>query len=91
MDGILDEAGYRARFGISNPNIPILERLRGAGVELFVCGHNLLFAGVNPKALVPGVTVASDGSIVLMDYLNRGYALMSDASPIFGTPPPGSD
>lgn len=77
LDGVLDEAHYRAKFGVSNPNIRVLEQLRKAGVELFVCGQNLAFGHVDPKALSPTVTVASDALIVLMTYQNRGYALLS--------------
>ena len=88
LDGLLDETHYRARFGVSNPNIPVLEAFRKADVELFVCGQNLAFTQVDPKTLTPSVAVASDASIVAMTYQNRGYALLSDASPIFGLPPP---
>jgi intracellular sulfur oxidation DsrE/DsrF family protein len=88
LDGLLDDTHYRARFGVPNPNLPVLEQFRKAGVELFVCGQNLAFAQVDPKTLTPSVLVASDASIVLMTYQNRGYALLSDASPIFGLPPP---
>lgn len=77
LDGILDDAHYRAKFGVSNPNIPVLEQFRKAGVELFVCGQNLAFEHVDPKILSPTVTVASDALIVLMMYQNRGYALLS--------------
>lgn len=77
LDGILDDAHYRAKFGVSNPNTPVLEQFRKAGVELFVCGQNLAFEHVDPKILSPSVTVASDALIVLMMYQNRGYALLS--------------
>ncbi len=77
LDGILDDAHYRAKFGVPNPNVPVLERFRKAGVELFVCGQNLAADHVDPKSLTPSVTVASDALIVLMAYQNRGYALLS--------------
>ncbi len=77
LAGILDEAHYRAQFGVPNPNLPVLEQLRKAGVELFVCGQNLAFEHVDPATLAPSVTVASDALIVLMAYQNRGYALLS--------------
>jgi intracellular sulfur oxidation DsrE/DsrF family protein len=77
LDGILDEAHYRAKFGVSNPNLPALEQFRKAGVELFVCGQNLAFEHIDPATLAPSVTVASDALIVLMTYQNRGYALLS--------------
>ena len=77
LDGILDEAHYKAKFGVTNPNLPVLERFRKAGVELFVCGQHLAFEHIDPKTLTPSVTVASDALIVLMTYQNRGYALLS--------------
>lgn len=77
MDGILDEAHYRAKYKVSNPNIPILRELKRSGVELYVCGQNLAFEGWDRKAIAPEVTVASDALIVLMKYQSTGYALMS--------------
>ena len=76
IDGILDEAHYRAKFGVANPNLPVLEQFRKAGVELFVCGQNLAFAHIDPATLTKSVTVASDALIVLMTYENRGYAFL---------------
>lgn len=77
MDGILDDAHYRAKFGIANPNRKAIAQLRKAGVELFVCGQNLLSDKVDAKTLLPEVRVASDALIVLMAYQGDGYALMS--------------
>lgn len=77
LDGILDEAHYKAKFGTSNPNLEVLGQMRRAGVELFVCGQNLAFAKVDPATISPEVTVASDALLVSMQYQNDGYALMS--------------
>lgn len=77
LDGILDDDHYRAKFGVSNPNLIVLSKMRRAGVKLFVCGQNLAFAGVAPSAISADVTVASDALLVLMAYQNDGYALMS--------------
>ncbi len=77
IDGILDEEHYRAKFGVSNPNMKVLEKMKKSGVQLFVCGQNLAAEHIDPTTLTPDVTVASDALIVLMEYQNRGYALMS--------------
>jgi intracellular sulfur oxidation DsrE/DsrF family protein len=77
LAAILDEAHYRARFGVSNPNLKVLAELRKRGVELFVCGQNLASDKIDPKTLSPDVQVASDALIVLMTYQNRGYAVLS--------------
>jgi intracellular sulfur oxidation DsrE/DsrF family protein len=76
IDGILDEAHYHAKFGVSNPNLKVIAGLKKAGVLLFVCGQNVAFAKIDPKSLTPDVTIASDALLVLMYYQNKGYALM---------------
>ncbi|HEU4764982.1 MAG TPA: hypothetical protein VFT93_04950 [Candidatus Eisenbacteria bacterium] len=77
LDGILDDAHYRSKFGVSNPNLPVLRRFQKAGVELFVCGQNLAFEDRDPRAIAREVKIASDALIVLMKYQNGGYALLS--------------
>lgn len=77
LDGILDDAHYRARFGVHNPNLSVLAQLRKSGVKLFACGQNLIAANIDPTTLSPDVQVASDALIVLMVYQNRGYAMLS--------------
>ena len=76
MDGILDDAHYRAKFGVPNPNLSVLSAMKKAGVELYVCGQNMAFAKIDPATISPLVTVASDALLVLMEYQNSGYALM---------------
>jgi intracellular sulfur oxidation DsrE/DsrF family protein len=77
LEGLLDDARYKQKFGVGNPNLPVLAQMKKAGVELFVCGQNLAFEHIDPKSLSPDVAVASDGLIVLMEYQNRGYSLLS--------------
>ena len=77
IDGILDDTHYKAKFGVSNPNLAVLEAFARRGVRLYVCGQNLVLDHVDPKTLTPTVSVASDALIVLMTYQNDGYALLS--------------
>ena len=76
INGILDEAHYKEKFGVSNPNIKVFAELKKVGVKLFVCGQNLAAENIDPATLAPDITVASDALIVLMEYQNKGYALM---------------
>jgi intracellular sulfur oxidation DsrE/DsrF family protein len=77
LNGILDDEHYKAKYGIANPNLKVLSELKKTGVQLFVCGQNLLAENIDPKTISPAVAVASDALIVLMAYQNDGYALMS--------------
>lgn len=77
VDGILDDAHYRAKYGIANPNTKVLTALRKMGVSLLVCGQHLAAEHIDPKILSTDVTVASDAYLVLINYQNRRFALMS--------------
>ena len=77
LAGILDDAHYRSRFGVANPNLPVLAQLKKAGVKLYACGQNLIAEHIDPAILSPDIQVASDALLVLMVFQNRGYALMS--------------
>jgi intracellular sulfur oxidation DsrE/DsrF family protein len=76
-EAVLDDAHYKAKYGIANPNLPALARLRAAGVELYVCGQELLADGVPLDAVAKDVTIAEDGLMVLLMLQNDGYALLS--------------
>jgi intracellular sulfur oxidation DsrE/DsrF family protein len=77
VDGILDDAHYRAKYGIANPNLSAIAQMTKAGVKFYVCGQYLLGENIDPKTLTPDVVVASDALVVLMSLQNDGYALMS--------------
>jgi intracellular sulfur oxidation DsrE/DsrF family protein len=77
VDGLLRDEPYRAKFGSSNPNLEVIDRMKKAGVEFFVCGQYLAAEKIDAQSLTPNVTVAADALLVLMEYQNKGYALMS--------------
>lgn len=77
INGILNNAAYKEKYGIDNPNLKTLHELNENGVQLFVCGQNLLGEKIDFKTISPDVKVASDALIVLMTFQNNGYALMS--------------
>ncbi len=77
LDGILTDEQYKAKFGVSNPNLIVLSKMKRMGVKLFACGQNLAAENIDPKSITPDVTIASDALIVLMEFQNKGYALMS--------------
>lgn len=76
VDGIMDDAHYHAKYGVSNPNLSVLAALKKQGVELLVCGQHLAAEHIDPKTLSSNIKVASDAYLVLINYQNRGYALM---------------
>ncbi len=76
LDGILDNAHYKAKFGVDNPNLPMLVGLKQGGAEIFVCGQMLFATKTDPATLSSEVTVASEAFLVLITYQNDGYAVL---------------
>lgn len=77
VDGLLNNDHYKAKFGTDNPNLKAIAEIKKRGVEFFVCAQYLAGEKLDPKSLTPEVTVAADALLVLMQYQNKGYALMS--------------
>ena len=76
-DGLLDDAHYKAKYGVDNPNLKPLAEMRAAGVEIYVCGEQLIGDGIDFTWLTPGVTVANDGLLALTVFQNKGYAILT--------------
>lgn len=76
VDGLLDNASYRAKFGVDNPNLAMLSALKQAGAEIMVCGQFLGAMKINTKTLSPDVSVASEAFLTLITYQNNGYAVL---------------
>jgi len=51
--------------------------MKKRGVEFFVCGRYVVGEKIDPKTLTADVQLAADALLVLMQYQNKGYALMS--------------
>jgi intracellular sulfur oxidation DsrE/DsrF family protein len=77
INGILTNEHYKNKYGTDNPNLKILSELKKSGVQLYVCGQNLLSENIDVKSISPDITIASDALIVLMTFQNEGYALMN--------------
>jgi len=77
VDGWLKNDTYRAKYGTDNPNLETIGRMRKAGVEFFVCGQYLAGEKIDARSLTPEVIVAADALLVLMEYQNKGYAVLS--------------
>lgn len=73
---VLDRAAYRKKFGVDNPNLELVARLRKAGVKLFVCGQALAETGIAHKDVAKDFQVALSALTVLPTYQLEGYALM---------------
>ncbi|GLQ49221.1 DsrE family protein [Dyella flava] len=73
---VLNDAQYRAAYGIPNPNLPLIAKLRAAGVDVAVCGqavaeHQFQYGWVDPH-----VTLSLSALTTITTLEHQGYGLM---------------
>jgi intracellular sulfur oxidation DsrE/DsrF family protein len=73
---ITTEKAYQKKFGKSNPNIDLIEKLIANGVKIFVCSQATAARNILPEQVLPGVVPALSALSVLSNYQLEGYHLM---------------
>lgn len=73
---ILDDAHYKEKFGVENPNTKLISELKKAGVQVVVCGQALAHnkfpdAWVNPQV---EITLAALTDLIILQ--QQGYILV---------------
>jgi intracellular sulfur oxidation DsrE/DsrF family protein len=72
----LSDAGYRQRFGVSNPNTALLNALNEAGVKIYICGQTARFRGYASEELNPAIIEATSAMTVLTRLQVEGWSLL---------------
>ncbi|RZS96635.1 DsrE family protein [Cecembia calidifontis] len=73
---ILNDAFYEKLFGVKNPNLPVYEALKAAGVEFYVCGQSLIARDMKTSDVWGGTEIALSMLTTLTKYVPQGYMLM---------------
>lgn len=72
----LNDAQYKAAYGVANPNLPVIARLRKAGVDVAVCGQAVAEHNYQYEWLDPSVTLALAAITTITTLEHQGYNLM---------------
>lgn len=75
---VMDNVSYRAKFGIDNPNLKLIERLRQSGAEVHVCSQALAGNKISRKIVNQAVQVDVSALTTLANLQLRGFALIPD-------------
>ena len=75
LRALFNNAAYREKYKIDNPNIPVLNELTAAGVKFIACGQAMFYFGVNKSQFIPAVKVALSAQSELTSYQLKGYVL----------------
>jgi intracellular sulfur oxidation DsrE/DsrF family protein len=74
---LVDNPTYQDRFGVDNPNLPLLDALSDFGVEIVLCGQSQNALGIERESLASPVRQALSAMTALVEYQMRGYSLIT--------------
>jgi len=73
----LNNDAYQNQFNVENPNNELLKALKGANVELFVCGQSYMARGFEIKDKSENIKIALSALTALTKYQSDGYQLIN--------------
>ena len=73
----LSDSAYEQRHEIPNPNTELLQQLKGAGVQIYLCGQTAAFSGIAKRELAKPVALATSAMSVLVELQGQGYSLIA--------------
>lgn len=75
---VMTDEAHRAKFGVTNPNLELIARLRAAGAEVRVCSQALASNKIPGGAVNSAVQIDAAALTTLANLQLRGYALIPD-------------
>lgn len=73
----LNNEAYRKRYGMDNPNLPLLKALEKAGAEIYICGQSIHSRKIDPSELAAPVKLALSAMTILISKQNEGFRLIA--------------
>ncbi|MDQ6814030.1 MAG: DsrE family protein [Bacteroidota bacterium] len=75
LKSFYNNAAYKEKYKVDNPNNPVFNELLAAGVKFVACGQAMYFFDVKREEMLPWVKVALSAQTVLTNYQLKGYIL----------------
>lgn len=73
----LNTSAYTKLYKTENPNAKLINALKKADVEIFVCGQSYLSKGFDIKDKSPDVKLALSALTALVEFQTKGYQLIT--------------
>lgn len=73
---LLDAAAYEERYGVPNPNRQLIQELRAAGAQLYLCGQSAYSRKIDREQMVPGIKVGLSAMTIFLELDANGYQLI---------------
>jgi intracellular sulfur oxidation DsrE/DsrF family protein len=72
---LLNNDEYKARKGVDNPNIPLLEEMSKAGIRIILCGQTVASRKMPREKILPFVQVAPSAAWAHAVLQKQGYTI----------------
>jgi intracellular sulfur oxidation DsrE/DsrF family protein len=73
MNVFLNNETYHKKYGVDNPNIPLLKELQDFGVKMFLCGQALFYQKMERENFIQGAKISLTAQTVISSYQLKGY------------------
>lgn len=73
---VLNDAAYRRRFGVDNPDLELLRALTARGVRVLMCGQSAASRGYTREEMIEPVQVAVSAYTAILGLQEEGYRKM---------------
>ena len=73
---VMNNAEYRKKYGVDNPNLGLITELKSAGLKLYICGQSLVVRKIDKDKLAPEVEIALSMLTTVTTHQLMGYAFM---------------
>jgi len=70
----LNNEHYKEKYGIDNPNLPLIVELQNAGVRFLMCGQIMNYMNITKNMLAEGTKTTLTAQTTLTSYQLKGYA-----------------
>lgn len=77
IDAILTNAEYKKKYGIDNPNAPLIAALNNKGAKFIICGQNAAYENITKENILPQVQFSISAMTALVQLQSEGYRLLN--------------
>ncbi|MBQ4821962.1 DsrE family protein [Aquimarina sp. MMG016] len=74
---ILNDKKYKSKYGINNPNKPLISSLAKNGVQIILCGQTAAHRSISKEDALPEIKFALSAMTALVQLQNKNYRLIN--------------
>ncbi|WP_299261463.1 DsrE family protein [uncultured Aquimarina sp.] len=74
---ILNNKNYKTKFGLNNPNDPLISALTKKGVQIILCGQTAAYRNISKSDVHPNIKFTLSAMTALVQLQNKNYKLIN--------------